>query len=330
MRSRRREAFTLIELLVAAAVVAIVGAFLMRTFTANHRAYVVVDQVAESQQSMRAVAELMERDARHAGFMVPESLAACGVDSTTGPDLLYLSDAGALDPQDDKAIYAGALVVGATNVGPGNATLELDSLIIEPSPPSRPAYDTNGDGNNDSDFRAGAGVIVYDADAPDRGTACGRIESVDLANDEIDVVILSDDLDTAGATSDLRAVPAHQYALDGTDLERNGRLLSGGVEDVQIAYFFDADGDWTPDPGPPNEYRGISGADYDAQDQDAADLREIRVSLVVRSRQEDAHFSGGLPQELENRSFGGGPPSDGFRRRVHTSRLMLRNLGSRI
>jgi hypothetical protein len=50
----------------------------------------------------------------------------------------------------------------------------------------------------------------------------------------------------------------------------------------------------------------------------------------VRSRQEDAHFTGGLPQELENRSFGGSPPSDGFRRRVHTSRLMLRNLGSRL
>ncbi len=324
MSTRRPAGFTLIELLIASAIVAIVGTFLMRTFTVNHRAYVVVDQVAESQQSMRAVAEILERDARHAGFMVPEAAAACGVDSTTGPDLLYLSDADAIDPQTDKATYAGALVAG-TNVSSG--PLVLDSLIIEPSPPSRPAYDTNGDGTNDSDFRPGAGVIVIDAADPGRGAACGRIQSVDLLNDEINVVILSRALDAPGATIDLRAIPAHQYTIAGTSLQRDGRLLSGGVEDLQIAYFFDANGNWTPDAG---EYRGISGANYDAQDQNAEQLREIRVNLVVRSRQEDVHFSGGLPQELENRSFGGGPPADGFRRRVHTTRLMVRNLGSRL
>jgi prepilin-type N-terminal cleavage/methylation domain-containing protein len=324
---RRREAFTLIEMLIAAAIAGIVGAFLMRTFTANHRAYVVVDQVAESQQSMRAVAELLERDARHAGFMVPEAAAACGVDSTTGPDLLYLSDSDAIDPQDDKAIYPGAKISGQTNVGPGNDDLDLDSLIIEPSPPSRPAYDTNGDGTNDSDFQVGAGVIVIDAEDPSRGSACGRVVSVDLTNDDITVEILSAPLKAAGGAVDLRVIPAHQYAIDGTDLERDGRLLSGGVEDLQIAYFFDANGNWTPDAG---EYRGVSGANYSAQAEDADELREIRVNLVVRSRQEDAQFTGGLPQELENRSFGGSPPSDGYRRRVHTARLMLRNLGSRL
>jgi len=327
VRTQRRAGFTLLELLIAAAIMAIVGAFLMRTFTANHRAYVVVDQVAESQQSMRAVAELLERDARHAGFMVPEAAAACGVDSLANPDLLYLSDAGALDPQTDKTIYSGAQISGQTNVGPGNDTLELDSLVIEPSPPSRPAYDTNGDGTNDSDFRVGSGVIVIDAEDPDRGSACGRVTAVDLLNDEIDVAFASPSLKAPGATVDLRAIPAHEYRIVGTDLERDGRLLSGGVEDVQVAYFFDADGDWTPDT---NEYRGVSGANYVAQNENAEELREIRVNLVVRSRQEDAQFSGGLPQELENRTFFGNPPSDGFRRRVHTARLRLRNLGSRL
>ena len=93
-----------------------------------------------------------------------------------------------------------------------------------------------------------------------------------------------------------------------------------------LAYFFD-DGDMVVEAG---EYRGISGANYDAQDQNAEELREIRLNLVVRTRLEDARFPGGLPQELENRAFGGGPPNDGFRRRVHTTRLMLRNVGSRI
>jgi hypothetical protein len=198
--------------------------------------------------------------------------------------------------------------------------------VIEPSPPSRPAYDADGNGTNDSDFRRNAGVIVIDAAEPDRGAACGRIDSVDVANSRITVTILSDDLDAASGTPDLRAIPAHEYRISGTDLERDGLLLSGGVEDLQIAYFFD-DGDLIVEAG---EYRGISGADYVAQDQNAEDLRELRVNLVVRTRQEDAQFPGGVPQELENRSFGGGPPADGFRRRVHTSRLMIRNVGNRI
>jgi prepilin-type N-terminal cleavage/methylation domain-containing protein len=324
--AKRRAGFTLIELLISAAVVAIVGAFLMRTFTANHRAYVVVDQVTESQQSMRAIAELLERDVRHAGFMIPEAAAVCGVDSTTGPDIFYVSDSDAIDPQNDRATYLGARITGQTNVGPGTDTLQLDSLIVEPSPPTRAAYDTNTNGTNDSDFQVDGGVIVVDIANAGRGAACGRVDSVDLVNDRITVVILSDDLDTAGTTVNLRAVPAHEYRIDGTNLERDGILLSGGLEDLQIAYFFD-DGDLIVEAG---EYRGISGANYDAQDQNAEDLREIRLNLVVRTRREDAHFPGGLPQELENRAFGGGPSSDGFRRRVHTSRLMLRNVGSRI
>jgi type II secretory pathway pseudopilin PulG len=316
----------LVELLVSAAVVVIVGAFLMRTFTANHRAYVVVDQVAESQQSMRAIAELLERDVRHAGFMVPEAAAACGVDSTTGPDFFYVSDSDAIDPQNDKSTFSGARITGQVNVGPGADILQLDSLVIEPSPPARAAYDTNNDGTNDSDFRIDGGVIVVDATNSGRGAACGRVARIDLANNRIGVVILSDDLDTEGTTVDLRAIPAHEYRIDGTNLERDGMLLSGGLEDLQIAYFFD-DGDMIVEAG---EYRGISGANYDAQDQNAEELREIRLNLVVRTRLEDARFPGGLPQELENRAFGGGPPNDGFRRRVHTTRLMLRNVGSRI
>jgi type II secretory pathway pseudopilin PulG len=324
--TRRRGGFTLVELLVSAAVVVIVGAFLMRTFTANHRAYVVVDQVAETQQSMRAIAELLERDVRHAGFMIPEAAAVCGVDSTTGPDFFYVSDSDAIDPQTDKSTYSGAKITGQDNVGPGTDLLQLDSLIIEPSPPARAAYDTNGDGTNDSDFRVDGGVIVVDTSDSDRGAACGRVDSIDLVNDRITVVILSDDLDTEGTAVDLRAVPAHEYRIDGTNLERDGMLLSGGLEDLQVAYFFD-DGDLIVQAG---EYRGISGANYDAQDQNAEELREVRLNLVVRTRTEDARFPNGLPEELENRAFGGGPPNDGFRRRVHTSRLMLRNLGSRI
>jgi Tfp pilus assembly protein PilW len=39
--------------------------------------YEVVDQVSEAQQNTRAIAGLIERDLRSAGYMVPAEAAAC-------------------------------------------------------------------------------------------------------------------------------------------------------------------------------------------------------------------------------------------------------------
>ena len=109
----RREGFTLIELLVVVAVMGIAVIYMFETLTAGNRAYTVLDQVAETQQSMRAVADLIERDIRHAGMMVPQGAAVCGVDNTTDPDVLYVSDAEAIDPGDDIMPYEGARVTSA-------------------------------------------------------------------------------------------------------------------------------------------------------------------------------------------------------------------------
>jgi prepilin-type N-terminal cleavage/methylation domain-containing protein len=95
---RRRAGFTLIELLVSVAMLGIVVVYLLRSFTVQHRTYTVVDETTELQQNLRAVADLVERDLRHAGMMVPESGAVCGVDDTAGPDVLFVSDADAILP----------------------------------------------------------------------------------------------------------------------------------------------------------------------------------------------------------------------------------------
>ena len=115
----RREGFTLIELLVVTAVMGIAVIYMFETITAGNRAYTVLDQVAETQQSMRAVADLLERDIRHAGMMVPQGAAVCGVDNTTDPDVFYVSDAEAIDPGGDIMPYEGAQITsaGATIAG---------------------------------------------------------------------------------------------------------------------------------------------------------------------------------------------------------------------
>ena len=111
--------------------------------------------------------------------------------------------------------------------------------------------------------------------------------------------------------------------MNGDELKRDGLLLAKGVEDLQVALFLDANDDNVVDPG---EMRGVSGAPFASQGTDMRSLRELRVNLVARTREEDRDFEG-KAQARENRAAGGG---DGFRRRVYTSTIMLRNMVPRL
>jgi len=158
----RNSGFTIIELMIASVIVAIVMVFTMQMFTVNNRAYVKIDSVVDTQQSVRAIASILERDLRHAGMMVPEAAGVCGVDSTTAPDLVYISDYTAIDPSNALGVFDGAKFSNVTQVtsGTGNS-LVLDSLVIEAGTPD-PAYDTDGNGVKDSDFRVNGGVIEFE------------------------------------------------------------------------------------------------------------------------------------------------------------------------
>lgn len=323
---RRSGGFTLVELLISVAVMGIVVMYLMQTFTTQQRTYVVVDQVTEVQQNLRAIGDLLEREVRLAGFMVDEAGAVCGVDSTGASDVLFLSDGSAIDPANQIEPRLGARLAGGSAPAAGLVTLNLgfgDSVVLEGSP----AYDTDGDGVNDSDFRIGAGAIVFDRDNPGRGAACGIVSDVPTAA-SVQVDFLADTLGPAGATSQLVVVPAHIFQVDGNaQLLRDGMVLAPDVEDMQVAFFFDVDGNnqVTTVAG---EYPGSAGgAVYDASSWDNRQLREVRVSFVVRSRAADPTFSDGHFQATENRAVVVG--SDGFRRRVHTTTVRTRNVGNR-
>ena len=67
---KRQAGFSLIELMVSAAIMLIVVVGITNAFTTQHKTYVVVDQVTEAQQNLRAVTELIERDVRRSGYML--------------------------------------------------------------------------------------------------------------------------------------------------------------------------------------------------------------------------------------------------------------------
>ena len=334
---RRRAGFSLTELMIAVGILLVVVTAVMQSFVVQNRAYTVTDQVIEAQQSLRAVAWLLERDARMTGFLVPEAAAVCAIDAPNAPDTVWFTDSDALDPNGQARPALGAEVLNGYSAGVGLKTLSVDDVVLDETGGGGGAfYDLDGDGAGDADFAEGAGVILVDVDDPARGVACGIIAPGGVGTNTIRV-----DFETAIAAPPagdrVILVPAHVYEVDlapvGSNepqLLRNGRVIATGVEDLQVAFFFDQDRDGVVDGQNVlnGEMPGEDGGDEYASDQyDNRDLREIRINLVTRTRAPDRENNVGQFQTTENRVAPGG--NDGYRRRVHTSTVKLRNVGFR-
>lgn len=327
-RRRARRGFTLIELLVAVAAMAFVIFYTLGTFTANRNTYVVIEQVSETHQNALAIAALVERDIRNAGYMVRHEGAACGRDNTNAPDVLFVSDTDAIQTADSlpsnladgdlSASVTGS--IGSSWANGSTVNLSLNDVVID----SQATYDTDSTVGNDSDFRPQAGIIVFDADDPSKGVGCGIITAVNAGANQVSVTTIGTPDLGAG---DWRAVPAHVYQIVGGSLFRNGVLMARNVEDMQMAWFYDgltANGQVDA-----NEYVGGPGtqlANNALPGDDATSLREIRFNLVLRTAENDPANpnDAGIGQLTENQTVA--PGADGRRRRVHTSTIRLRNL----
>jgi len=330
---RRRAGFTLTELMIAVGILLVVTTAVMQSFVVQNRAYTVTDQVIEAQQSLRAVAWLIERDARMTGFLVPEAAAACALDETDGPDTVWFTDADALDPTGHARPALGAEITSpAYTSGTGVKSLGIDDAVLDGTLGSGGFYDLDGDGVAE-DFVVDGGVIVVDTDDPAAGSACGIVRSVSA--NSLSVEFLTSFSPTPGDR--LIAVPAHVYEIDlapadssEPQLLRDGRVIATGVEDLQVAFFYDLDrnGRIDGENQANGEMPGALGADpYRSDLYDNRDLREIRINLVTRTRAPDREFRVGEAQATENRVAPEG--NDGYRRRVHTSTVKLRNVGFR-
>ena len=328
MLRRREAAFTLTELIVATAVLGVILVFVFGTMLTTQKKAIAVDETVEVQQAARTIADLIERDLRHTGMMVSDAAALCGIDNRTTPDRFWVSDWEIVIPGKDLRPRLGATVTGAVNLPASGTLFTVDSLILEEGTPA-PAYDADGNGVLDSDFATNSGVILADENNPSRGSACGTLVSVSPPN-QLRYVLEAGGLGpvpAGGKTPSIVAVPAVRYFVDANgNLFRGPYQLATNVEDVQLAWFVDSDGDNVIDAG---EYRGDGvGADYAALGTSAADLREVRLNVVLRTDTADPQVQTGNPVATENRT-----PSvtnDGFRRRVYTSVVRLRNLGRRV
>lgn len=335
-----RRGFTLIELVVALGLLGVVLLFVFDTFSYQHATYTVTDQLSEAHQNSGAAARLIERDVRAGGYLVYPQAAACGADSTSAPDTLFVSDTDAILTPDALPLEVAGKSLGVSVTTADDPTavglklLNVDGVVLDDNPatPStieNASYDTDSDGYNDSDFRQNAGAILVDVNNPTRGVACGIVSAVDMSPPDSVTVTFQTILGTTAAQpKKLVLVPAHVYdiaVVSGTPrLRRDGVLLAQDVEDLQLAWFYDDDTDGVVDT---NEVRGVSGNNYATNAVDGTELREIRVNLVMRTRTNDPRNpdNTSIGQQRENRSTSVAA-ADGKHRRVHTATVRIRNM----
>lgn len=372
MRTKRHSlGFSLLEVMITVAVFGTVTWYLGEVLVRQGRAYTVVDNLIETQQNLRAVASLIEDEVRSTGFLVPEGSAVCGWDTAAGtpdtdPDVLFVTASESIDPAGMNNLQLGAQVAAPpVFTSTANQNVALSTLVLD----GNAFFDLDADGTPDSDFMFTAaplrqgGVIFVDRGNPARGTACALIVGVTLpaavgnpGTITVDFSIagtVTNPPNMAGPFTDLVAVPAHAYWIQGPGtanptLMRDGMVLAPDVEDLQMAFFYDLDDDDIVDNRPAGnnappfhsatEYPGstMAGSVYTpgAGLWDNTLLEEVRVTLVARTRSQDPNVlqnpasAQGQPQSFENRVPFAGVP-DGFSRRSITMTVDPRNVGNR-
>jgi prepilin-type N-terminal cleavage/methylation domain-containing protein len=330
----RREGFTLVELLVASAVLLLVMLYVTQAFTVQQKTYVVVDQVTEAQQNLRAVADLVERDARRAGYLVPSQAAVCSHDATTSGDRLYVSNADAIrtvyaleDGNEDLSQSYGARVTGVTAAW--SRTGASQTVPLE-----RNWIDVAADG---SDFAVGSGVILANRANDDAPVACGTVTAI-TSGTTLTVDLGSTSITAGGPGATIVAVPAHVYNLVAATsttparLFRDGVLLASDVEDFQVSFFFDLDDDLVVDAGEMFGTAAGTAQPYELLPANTrpspSTLREVQINLVTVTRDDDPNraWNLGAGQVTGNRTAASLSAGDGKRRRVYSARVRPRNV----
>lgn len=339
-----RQGFTLLELMISVSILSIVVVGVFESLTRQHRTSIVTESVVEVQNNVRAIASLMEREIRMGGYMVPDAVAVCGLDDNDGPDELFISETEPIVPDDARAGDMGARLaagagawsnptINASNPHASTAVdVDLDSTTSDLDGDGNLFYDNDGDGTNDSDFRVGGGFILADMANPGRGTLCGHITAATAS--DLTLVPMAGALAAlvaSDAEEEIVIVPAARYAINvatGTgQLERNGDLLAQGVDDFQVSYFFDVDDDGVVDAATAEEPGTKDGNAYSPANWNNGDLKEVRFTIVVRTRAADQQFDDGSFVVKENRTDPGAG-NDGFRRRVLVGSVRPRNVGN--
>ena len=296
----RHSGFSLVEVMVAVVVMAIVTSQLLLSFSQQHTSSMEHERTIEIQEEARMVADVMMKDLRLGGFMVPKFMAVASLDGgAAAPDSLCMSDSNVIDPATlttATAKFGGARVLAnvggsATTVAVATSTLDIDS-------------------DGDDDFTVGDGIII--------GTGieshCALITNIAIGGTTTTIRFDPPTLAGFTAVPDDAAVPAIRYAVNANTISRNSIVLSNHIEDIQAEFGADLDRSGTVD-GAEFPLDTLDGEEYEL-------ARNVRIHVTARETRIEPGFNGQFPA-IANRVAGAG---DNFKRRRVTGDAILRNL----
>ncbi len=206
---------SLIEMLIALGIAAIVIAGVYRSFAVQQKNFVIQEQVAEAQQNVRSVMDLIARDIRVAGFGRPSWAVGGFAESVNLPG----------NPSNQVTVVGvfGPPIAALQN----DSTMGMDQLILD----------------QNVDLTAGDNLLVFE---PDTIAAPLRYRTVVVWNDAAatNTIDIDSEGDTPGtretldmtlrATAQVYKVETITYALNGTTLTRDGNVLATSVTNFQI------------------------------------------------------------------------------------------------
>ena len=298
-RRRNEAGLTLIELMTALFISALVTVQVLAMMSATKESYYAQKRVLETQIDARLIADMVMRDLRGSGFMVPAMAGISSRDGAlVGPDALCTSDSAVDETKLTEAVQP-------LNGAPLMVTLaSTDTVQVADN-----EKDLDRDG--DEDFVVGAGIIVSDGTR----THCARI--VSLGSNSIKFTPATPAGFTA-AVPNARAIPAVIYEITANGLMRNAILLSSNVEDFQVEFAVDTTGDGIIDPG---------AGEFPIHDLNATGttaIRGVQLSVLSRTSLADPNINTPGRPAVANRTASG--TADFFLRRLVTVTAAPRNL----
>jgi prepilin-type N-terminal cleavage/methylation domain-containing protein len=312
---KENKGVTLIELMIALVIAAILVAGTYSIFISQQRTYIAQDQIVGAQQDGRAALTIMARDIRMAGMLT----GADGFSNCTSSQVYGVTDAitpgnSSTGPDQITVVYAadeflsGANSVTVCGVNVANKQVTLGVLDSATSTCTSIASSVLSGFFNDSTKK----YVAFE------GTNAVYEIANSVSGSTLTLTTAPPD-NLASFFARVFRVAAITYSVNTGDntLQRNdgvsvqplaGATNQSQVEDLQFAYQVQDDTSWYNTTPP---------------DKTNADIRVIRINLLMRTPIEDTEDRNYTRDTLEDHA--GSATKDGYRRRVYTTVVKLRN-----
>ncbi|MDY6844162.1 MAG: PilW family protein [Thermodesulfobacteriota bacterium] len=328
-----KNGFTLVEIMVTLAISIIVIGAIYSVYTDHVKASAIQEQVVHMQQNVRFAMETISSDVRLAGYGIAKNEAFF----IGNIDFDYDGSSDFSSNNEVTRMNADAIMIRRADTPPikivsysGSSTV---LRVCNPSPFAvwdilEITFEYSGgisyfvtiqatniavDSSNPCGTECASGQcdkIIFNAGQSDYNSPGGlNVEDKDWNKATIavftDIVYFLDPDGNGDGTAD---DPVLLQSINGAA----GQILAEDIEDLQFCYGLDTTGDglvdsWLDSPANVNQ------------------VRSVRVNILARTARQDSDFNKGQRPALEDHAAAAG--TDGYRRRLLTSVIRVRNMG---